>query len=166
MMPTTAIRSADFATVTVRMDDDDLVIAVAGELCVVSVPVLEAALESAFDTGCRVVVDLRDVTLLSAAGVNLFARLARQHGDRFGIVYPSGRARRTLALTQMEWLVVSTDDASIGHDGPADRRTATRDRSSHRASSGSDVVTSSRTTLARQEVPAVSGVGEVGISAA
>src|SRR5436309_297613 len=67
----TLVRGTDLIDVTASWSRPDLVtLHVAGDVCVVTAPVLRLALDGAIDAGARVViVDLASTSLLTAAGV-------------------------------------------------------------------------------------------------
>jgi anti-anti-sigma regulatory factor len=78
----------------------ETVIAPRGELCADTIDGLRAALRVAAEGGLRVVVDLAEVSLLSAAALGLLAKV-----DGVRLVNPSPLSRAVLEAVGLEGLV-------------------------------------------------------------
>jgi anti-sigma B factor antagonist len=86
----------------------DVVVVVAGDLDLATVPRLEQALTSALAVACdvtRVVVDLRAVEFIDSSGLTALIKAHRRAGDDgrpLVLRAPSARVMRTLELTQLD----------------------------------------------------------------
>jgi anti-sigma B factor antagonist len=84
------------------------VLLVGGELDLATAPELEAALSSLLADHPALDVDLRDVTFMSCAGINVLIA-ARAHaataGVGFAVVRTSAAAVRIIRLARVEWLL-------------------------------------------------------------
>lgn len=103
--------SAELVELRVAADRDTVVLAVVGDVCLISVPVVEAAADAAIGSGARrLVLDLSEVSVLSAAGITLLSRLVRRMHDRDGAVsvrHPRPLARRVLEITGFDHIIES-----------------------------------------------------------
>ncbi len=86
-------------------DGDLVVIAVAGQVDMATVPLLRMALLDAIDSQPRVCCDLGEVTFFGADGVNVLVtarNLATRTGCRFSIRGVHRTVRRTLEITGLD----------------------------------------------------------------
>lgn len=105
-------------------------LALTGELDIATVPVLETALSGVDDDGAGpIVVDLREVTFIDAAGVRALLRAHERSvmsGHRLLLVGASDPAQRVFRLTGTDHLLEDEETAEllgrVAGDGRADIR--------------------------------------------
>jgi anti-anti-sigma factor len=106
--------------VEVRNVDDATVLAVSGELDLVSSPELEQALERVYGFEPELLIlDLREVDFMDSAGLSVVVKAqkwAQSTSTRFGLVNGSPQVRRLLTLTGMDEriTVVQTPEELLG----------------------------------------------------
>jgi anti-sigma B factor antagonist len=103
--------------VRVRHEGDTAVVAPVGAICLVTSPVLERCLASTDLDGRRVVVDLADVTILSAQGIAVLvdaSRVRRDNGGDLIVQGATGLVARVLEITGVHGHLcqVAGDDTS------------------------------------------------------
>jgi anti-anti-sigma factor len=80
-----------------------IVLPLSGELCIAELPALRERLETLVAGGVReIVLDLTDVTLLTAAALRVFGtteQRLREHGGTLKLRNPGTLARRVLEIT-------------------------------------------------------------------
>lgn len=105
----------DVIDVTVQRDGDCTVVRIAGDVCIVTAPVLRLALEGAIDSGTRsLIVDLSTTTLLAAAGVGQLVWANRRTNLRIRGASPL--ATRVLDLCGLgDRLEISPDSRDGAH---------------------------------------------------
>jgi anti-sigma B factor antagonist len=115
------LRPQDLLRVTPHHSDGTVVLAAAGEVDLLSAPVLSEAITTALaDAPALLVVDLTEVSFLASIGITVLLEARRVTGDRtrVRVVAPEhGVVNRTLQLTGLhEALAVVTtrDDALAG----------------------------------------------------
>jgi anti-sigma B factor antagonist len=115
------LRPQDLLRVTPHHSDNAVVLAAAGEVDLLSAPVLSEAITTALaDAPALLVVDLSEVSFLASIGITVLleARRSAGSGTRVRVVAPEhGVVNRTLQLTGLhEALAVTTtrDDALAG----------------------------------------------------
>jgi anti-anti-sigma factor len=115
------LRPQDLLRVTPLHSDGAIVLAAAGEVDLLSAPVLSEAITTALaDAPALLVVDLTEVSFLASIGITALLEARRTAGDRtrVRVVAPEhGVVSRTLQLTGLhETLAVTTtrDDALAG----------------------------------------------------
>lgn len=85
-----------------RHEDQSILLELDGDICVRSVPVLAAALEVLDDDDRDVIVDLADVSLLTAHGIGVLVRAAhhrRTSPRSFTVRGATGVVARVLEIT-------------------------------------------------------------------
>ena len=96
--------------VTVHADPDGVMLVLAGEVDMGSVPTLSAYLDQvAADTFESVVVDLAAVTFLDSSGLAVLARAKQRlttSSRRFGVQNPSANVRRVLTISGIDTLII------------------------------------------------------------
>ncbi|MFF1611510.1 STAS domain-containing protein [Amycolatopsis sp. NPDC058278] len=110
------IRPQDLLRVTAHHSGGAVVLAVAGEVDLLSAPVLGDGVTTALaDAPELLVIDLSEVSFLASIGITVLLEARRQAGTRIRVVAPEdGVVNRTLRLTGLhEALAVTTtrDDA-------------------------------------------------------
>ena len=106
--------------VEVRELEDATVLAVSGELDLVSSPELEEALARVDGSEpALVILDLREVEFMDSAGLSVLVKAhqrAQSAGRRFGLVNGTPQVRRLLSLTGMDerMTVVQTPEDLLG----------------------------------------------------
>jgi anti-anti-sigma factor len=110
-------RGSRFEVVTVE-GRDCVLLDLRGELDLASVPALVGPLLAAERAApALVVLDVRDVTLLDAAGLRVFldaARRAQLHDRRFAIARPDRETARVLRLTGLDQAIEVLDGLPPG----------------------------------------------------
>jgi anti-anti-sigma factor len=111
------IRPQDLLRVTANRTGDAVVLAAAGELDLLSAPLLTDAIATALaDAPALLVVDLSEVSFLASIGITVLveARRSAGPGTRFRVVAPEGGVvHRTLGLTGLhDALAVATTRAA------------------------------------------------------
>jgi anti-sigma B factor antagonist len=102
-------RPDELVEIGIASDADTIVLTIDGDICLVSVPLIEAAADAAIESGARrLIVDLTDIDLLSAAGLALFGRLAlrmRTVDKQFTLRNPRPLPRRVLEIAGFDHLL-------------------------------------------------------------
>jgi anti-anti-sigma factor len=92
----------DLADIRVAQEGEHIVLHVSGELCMATAGMLASAIDAAIDSGFRrVIVDVAEVRLLSAAAIGVL--IARR--DHVRLRNPLPNVERVLRITATEWLV-------------------------------------------------------------
>jgi len=116
--------------VAIRLDDDRLVAAVRGEVDYASGSTVRAILDGVVDHGGHtdIVIDMRDLQFIGAAGLEVIAHAARRLGavsGRLTLRSPSPFIRRLLEITAVDELVeIEPSDPTSVHLGPEQSRQA------------------------------------------
>jgi len=94
-----------FEACIVRSAEDGVVVAVRGELDAATAPKLEAVLDVALSTTCRLILDLRNLTFMGSKGVAVLVA-AQQHlgqiKESITLYKPSPPVVRVLEITGMD----------------------------------------------------------------
>jgi anti-sigma B factor antagonist len=94
-------------------EDGRVLVRVAGELDMSTVPVLEARLREARAAGRRLVVDLRGLDFMDSTGLTLLVRWGRgaeQDGYELALVRGEARVHRLFELTGLDSRFTFTSD--------------------------------------------------------
>ena len=96
--------------------DGSAVVAVAGDVDLVSAAHLREVMEDALGRSCHLIVDVADMTFIDSSGLSALVHAHRQAADAGGsmtVRHPSSTLKRLLSITRLETVLV-VDDAVTG----------------------------------------------------
>jgi anti-sigma B factor antagonist len=96
----------------VTRGDGEVVVAVRGEIDVVTAPILWESLAEVLPETTRLVIDLRDTEFIDSTGLGVFVRALkrlRHHGGDLVLRSPRPNARKVLSVTCLDRVITIED---------------------------------------------------------